>query len=199
MNMSLQTFSQGEAVAEVGVHTADAADPVDASQPFSDGDPDAQKCASAVSNPTRTADESNKLTPAFIQALEGRMKIKAAQDVRSELMRDAAALSQIYPSFDLKTELSASPQFRGLVVSGIPLRQAYEVTHLDDIIAGAMRFASMRAAYDTARSLAAAPRQAENPLSHRAASVRHTNVNNLSEKDIRDILTDVQNGKKVTF
>ena len=192
MKIALQTFSSSE---EASVQSAADTEAFAAEE-------ECVNESTAVSDATtaaRSADESkNEVTPAFIEALEGRMKTAAAQNVKRQLLRDADCLRGIYPDFDLKRELS-DPSMRVLLGAGVPLRTAFEVTHLESILGSAMRYAATVSARQTADSLAGSPRTAENALSHRAASVRHRNVQNLSEKDIRDILTDVQNGKKVTF
>ena len=148
--------------------------------------------------PTAAAD-NGKSTSAFIKALEDRIKMTAAQSMRDGLLRDADALRSIYPSFDLSRELSSSPAMKRLVISGVPLRQAFEVTHLEQIMGTALRYAAMKASRDTADILQGSQRTMENSLSHRATATGHRNVNNLTEKDIREILTAVGNGEKVVF
>ncbi len=146
-----------------------------------------------------TAAGNNKRSSAFIEALEGRMKMKAAENMKTSILNDARSLREIYPSFDLQGELSSTPDFRRLLTAGVPLRQAYEVTHLESIMATGMKYAAMKASRDTAEGMLRAPRTPENSLSQRASSTRHRSVDSLTEKDIRDILTAVGNGEKVVF
>ena len=153
--------------------------------------------ASPVSH--TAAENNNTVAPAFIEALEGRMKMKAAEAVRSDILRDAEALREIYPAFDLHRELSSTPVMKSLILSGLPLRTAYEASHLEAVVGSAISWAMMKASRDTAQQLLNSGRVTENSLSHTAAATRHKNVNSLTEKDIREILTAVGNGEKVVF
>ena len=137
--------------------------------------------------------------PAFMRAVEERLKMKAAENMKNRLTEGAAALREIYPSFDLHRELSSSPEMKSLILSGVPLRRAFEAVNLEKIMGSALRFAVMKAGRDTAQAMKSNSRISENSLSDRASSVRHRNVNNLTEKDIHAILTAVGNGEKIVF
>ena len=191
----LQMFSEG---------AAESADGAEATADTTARDAAAQQETHEESEQTEgcvlhTADENNSISPAFIKALEGRMKKIAAENMKTSLMQDAAALRSLYPSFDLRSELSSSPGMKELLISGVGLRRAYEVTHFEEIVGSAMRYAAMMASRETAEGLMQSPRVAENSLSQSAASMHRRSVESLTDKDIRAILTDVQNGKKVTF
>ena len=146
-----------------------------------------------------TAKMKKGLPEGFVRAVEGRFKAQAAERVKGELLKNARELREIYPAFDLQRELSSSPEMKNLLMSGVPLRQAFEVANLEKIMGSALRYAYLKAGADTAEALKATARIQENSLSDRASSVGHKNVNNLTEKDIRDILTAVGNGERVTF
>ena len=194
MDINLQTFSAAE---ELPVQSAADTEPQSVGE---EAEKSEDTAVSYAGTEARSADESkNEVTPAFIEALEGRIKMTAAENVKQQLLRDAEALRGVYPGFDLKRELTRSPEMRTLLGAGVPLRTAFEVTNLERIVGSAMEYAARLSARQTADSITAAPRTAENALSHRAASVRHRSVHSLSEKDIRDILSDVQNGMKVRF
>lgn len=152
------------------------------------------------STPGNTAGKPEQALPeAFIKALEGRLKMTAAENLRDQLLRESAELRRLYPSFDLKGELSASPEMRRLISAGVPLRRAYEAVNMEKIMGSVLRFAVMKAKTDTAESIKRNSRIQENSLSDRASSVKHTDVNNLTEAEIRKIITDVSNGARVTF
>lgn len=191
----LQMFSEGAAESADGVEaTADTTAQDAAAQQESP-----EESEQTESSVLHTADENNSISPAFIKALEGRMKKIAAENMKTSLLKDASALRSLYPSFDLRRELSSSPEMKSLLLSGVGLRRAYEVTHLEEIIGSAMHYAAMMASRETAEGLMQSPRVAENSLSQSAAAMHRKSVDSLTDKDIHAILTDVQNGKRVSF
>lgn len=143
--------------------------------------------------------EKYSVPQSFLQSAGRLIKYKAAERVRDVLVRDAAELRRLYPSFDLKRELSSSPDMRRLISAGVPLRRAYEAVSLEKIMGEAVREAQVSARLEAAESIRRSTRIQENSLSDRAASRKHTDVNNLTEADIRKIITDVGNGARVTF
>ncbi len=149
--------------------------------------------------PAVTEKTENKVPSAFIESAERLLKIKAAERVRDTLLRDSSELRRLYPSFDLKRELSSSPEMCRLITAGVPLRRAYEAVNMEKIMGSVLNFAVMRAKLQTAESIKRNTRIQENSLSDRAASRKHTDVNNLTEAEIRKIIQDVGNGARVTF
>ena len=151
------------------------------------------------SDPHGTAKAEKGLPEGFINAVERSLKTQAARGVKEELLKNARSLRELYPGFDLRRELSSSPEMKRLLLSGVPLRQAFEVANLEKIMGSALRYAYLKAGADAAEKMKATARIQENSLSDRASSVGHRNVNNLTERDIREILTAVGNGERVTF
>ena len=151
------------------------------------------------SSNTSAGEEKKGVPSAFLEAAERELKMKAARNVRDMLLRDARELRRLYPSFDLKRELSSSPELSRLLTAGIPLRRAYEAVNMDKIMGSVLQFAVMKARYDTAENIKRNSRIQENSLSDRASSTKHTDVNNLTEAEIRKIITDVGNGARITF
>lgn len=150
-------------------------------------------------NSSPTAKPEARVPEAFLRSAGHLIKHKAAEQVRDALLRDSAELRRLYPSFDLKRELTSSPEMRRLITAGVPLRRAYETVNIERITEDAVREAVLRAKIETAESIRLSRRVQENSLSDRAASQKHTDVNNLTEADIRKIITDVGNGARVTF
>jgi hypothetical protein len=145
------------------------------------------------------AKTESRVPSAFIQSAERLLKIKAAERVRDTLLRDSAELRRLYPSFDLKGELTSSPEMCRLISAGVPLRRAYEAVNMEKIMGSVLGTALMRARLETAESIKRNSRIQENSLSDRAASSKRTDVNNLTEAEIRKIIQDVGNGARVTF
>ena len=151
------------------------------------------------STPSDTAEPKKSLPEGFMHSAEALLKIKAAESVRDALLLEGAELRRLYPSFDLKRELTSSPEMCRLITAGVPLRRAYEAVNMERITDEAVRTAVIRAKLETAESIRRSTRVQENSLSDRAASKKHTDVNNLTEAEIRKIIADVGNGARVTF
>lgn len=122
-----------------------------------------------------------------------------AQAQLAKWLRESESLKQLYPSFDLRTEL-ASNDFRGLLKAGIPVQKAYELMHMDEIRDATARSAAQTAsAQMTAKIKSKASRPSENGTSSQSAVIVKNDVSNLSRKDRAEIARRVQRGEKITF
>ena len=114
-------------------------------------------------------------------------------------MQQAEAAKQVYPTFDLRTEMN-NPKFVELLRSNIDVRTAYEVTHKDEIISGAMQFTAKTVESKLAKKIAAnGARPAENGMSSGSAAVVKSDVSQLSKADRQEIIRRVQRGEKIRF
>lgn len=104
-----------------------------------------------------------------------------------------------YPNLDLYTELG-NEDFVKMLELGVPMKQAYEAIHHEDLLRSAVSIATEKTKKQTEDTIKAGTnRVRENGLSSQAASTTKVDVNNLTGKDIMAILKEVENGKKVTF
>lgn len=115
-------------------------------------------------------------------------------------LRDAEQVKAIYPSFDFDAEMQNS-KFRDLLrVPGVDVRTAYELTHKDDIIAGAMQFTAKAVEKKIAdKIIANGARPTENGMNSQSAAVVKSDVSQLSKEDIREIQRRVARGEKISF
>lgn len=115
-------------------------------------------------------------------------------------MQEAESVKAIYPSFDLGEELQ-NPKFIDLLnVPGVDVRTAFELTHKDDIIAGAMQFTAKTVEKKIAdKIMANGSRPAENGMNSQAASLTKSDVSQLSKDDILDIQRRVARGERIDF
>ena len=115
-------------------------------------------------------------------------------------MQEAESVKAIYPSFDLGVELQ-NPKFIDLLnVPGVDVRTAFELTHKDDIIAGAMQFTAKTVEKKIAdKIMANGSRPAENGMNSQAASLTKSDVSQLSKDDILDIQRRVARGERIDF
>ena len=114
-------------------------------------------------------------------------------------MQQAEEAKKVYPGFDLKTEMD-NPKFVDLLRSNIDVRTAYEVTHKDEIISGAMQFTAKTVESKIAKKIAAnGARPAENGMSSGSAAVVKSDVSQLGKKDIDEVMRRVARGERITF
>jgi hypothetical protein len=124
----------------------------------------------------------------------------AAEQKVAGWMEESKQVKAIYPQFDLRSELQ-NPKFIDLLrVPGVDVRTAYELTHKDEIIAGAMQFTAKTVEKKIADKIAAnGARPTENGLSSQSASLTKSDVSQLSKAQRADINRRVLRGEKVSF
>ena len=114
-------------------------------------------------------------------------------------MQQADEAKKVYPSFDLRVEMN-NPKFVELLRSNIDVRTAYEVTHKDEIISGAMQFTAQAVESKLAKKIASnGARPSENGMSSQSAAVVKSDVSQLSKEDRAEIIRRVQRGEKIRF
>lgn len=135
----------------------------------------------------------------FRAQMEQQKRQEDGQKLYAAWMDQAEKTKAVYPSFDLRTEM-ANPKFLELLRSNIDVRTAYEVTHKDEIIAGAMQFTAKTVESKLAKSVAAnGARPSENGMSSQSAAVVKSDVSQLSKEDRAEIIRRVQRGEKIRF
>lgn len=122
----------------------------------------------------------------------------AAEKKVATWMEESKQVKAIYPQFDLRSEMQ-NPKFVDLLrVPGVDVRTAYELTHKDEIIAGAMQFTAKTVEKKIADKIAAnGARPTENGLNSQSASLTKSDVSQLSKAEILDIQRRVARGEKV--
>lgn len=125
---------------------------------------------------------------------------EAAEKKVAGWMEESKQVKAIYPQFDLRGEMQ-NPKFVDLLrVPGVDVRTAYELTHKDEIIAGAMQFTAKTVEKKIADKIAAnGARPTENGLNSQSASLTKSDVSQLSKADILDIQRRVARGEKISF
>ena len=114
--------------------------------------------------------------------------------------QEAEATKMVYPNFNLETEVRNNPKFVELLRNNIDVRSAYEVTHKDEIIAGAMQFAVKEAESKLTNSIIAnGSRPSENGISSKGASQVKSDVSKLTKAEREDIARRVARGEKISF
>lgn len=128
---------------------------------------------------------------------EGQQKAQAQLE---RWYKEGEAIKKVYPSFDFNAE-TKNPHFLQLLSKGLPVQQAYELIHMDEIKdATAKAAAQATGAQMEARIKSKASRPSENGISSQSAAiVRKDTVSSLTKKDRASIAKEVLRGGRVTF
>lgn len=118
------------------------------------------------------------------------------------LAKQADALKQLYPSFDLMAEMQ-NPEFARLTAPGVgvDVRTAYEVIHRDEMRGAEMQFAAQKSAERMANAVRAnGMRPQENGMNgQQAPGVVKTDPRTLTRADREEIKRRVARGEKIAF
>ncbi len=110
------------------------------------------------------------------------------------------AVKNIYPSFDLDTEMQ-NEQFAQLLANNVPLQNAYEVIHLNEMQAKAAKVVADTTARKVANSVKANSRRpSENGISKSSNQVQYkSDPSQYTSEDIAEIMRRVENGEKISL
>ena len=144
--------------------------------------------------------ENARLQKELERMREEQAQAQASRDAYNQFQnwrKEAEELKGLYPNFDLSAELE-NEKFRDkLVNSGDSLREVYEATHLQEIIAGAIQTTAQKAREAVTNDIRArGMRPPENGTRGGSVSVKK-DVNDLTDKDIERIIARVRAGELV--
>ena len=135
----------------------------------------------------------------FRRQEQDRKNREAADQLYADWMRQEQALKQIYPNFDLKTELK-NPVFANLIQNNVTMDAAYVAIHKDEIIPAAMQVAAQNVEKKVVNKIAAnGTRPSENGMGSQASAVVKSDVSKLTKYDIDEVARRVARGERVTF
>ncbi len=117
------------------------------------------------------------------------------------VMRQAEELRQVFPDFDLKTEMQ-NPAFVRLTAPGVGLsvKDAFMAVHSREIQRESMRYAARKARESLAASvMAGASRPRENGLNAPGEVHMAIDVKNMDKKTRAEYRRRIHNGEKINF
>lgn len=130
---------------------------------------------------------------------QDQVRIQQAAMQEREWKHQAEEARKVYPDLMLDTEIK-NPQFSQLLRSGVPVKAAYEVVHMRDLMGGAMQYAVGQTAQMVTNSvIAGGARPSENGAASPSATVVKSDVSLLSKKDRAEIIERVRKGEKIQF
>lgn len=113
--------------------------------------------------------------------------------------RQSNNLKQIFPDFDLDTELE-NPDFERALRSGLSIDRAFYAVHGADITSGAMQYTAQAVRQATAEDLAMRRnRPSENGLSRQASAKVTKDVHSLTRKERAELARRSMNGERIRF
>ena len=122
-----------------------------------------------------------------------------ANKIYIKWLEQAEALKSVYPNFNLETELQ-NTRFVELLKSNIDVRTAFEVMHKDEIVGSAMQFTAQQTKQKVVNSIIAnGARPTENGTGSQSSAVVKSDVSQLSNKDIDELLRRSKHGERITF
>ncbi len=149
------------------------------------------------------ADEPEKVEPANTENSEKFSRKDLARRFlprAQSLVRQISETAELYPDFNIKRELGASPLFGRLVAGGVDVKTAYETVHRERLLTDAMEYTAKAVKEKIVGDIhAKGLRPLENGVVSQNAVVSAVDVNALTSKDILKILKQVESGKSVSF
>ena len=160
---------------------------------------EAAEAAGMTEEAYREFSKTKRENEAFRRELNDRQSREAAEAKLKQWYADGEELKAVYPSFDLEVECE-NPQFVTLLKSGIPVQKAYEVLHMDDLVADARKEAARRSEERVVQSIRAnGARPGENGTSSQSAFVVKDDVSKLSKKDRAEVIRRAARGEQIRF
>lgn len=125
---------------------------------------------------------------------------EAAQQRYQALLRQVDDVKAVYPSFDFEAESEANPLFRKLCALGIPMKNAYESTHMEEIMAHGMQYAAQQTAANVqATAQSRSQRPAENGLGAKGQADSKVDISKLSLEEMQKMNDRARRGEKITL
>ena len=124
---------------------------------------------------------------------------QAAQQQLTKWQAEADSLKAVYSDFELADEVK-NPRFLAMLKSGVPIKDAYEVAHLDDIktgVAASTAKQTEKKVVDTIRAKGSRP--PENGVSSNSGVIVKTSAASLNKRDRAEIARRVQRGETITL
>lgn len=141
-----------------------------------------------------------------MEAARGRDIEAAIEDERNKREtyarwdQEAAQLQQVFPNFDLATEIDNTPGFGDYLDRGMSVEDAFFLSHKASILNGASAQTAQQAQAQTIQNFQTrAARPAENGMGPNPAIVRKTDPSKFSREDVLEVARRARKGEKISF
>ena len=141
--------------------------------------------------------DSEALVNALVQeeARKASQTESMARQQYESWLSQANELKENYPGIDLSAELS-DRRFRELLRSGVPMGDAYELIHRNELMENTARDMEERI---SRRILSGLNRPRENGMGGTSSAVMKQDMSQMSKKARQDIIRRVQQGERISF
>lgn len=141
-----------------------------------------------------------------LSQMKRQQTVSKQQQEWNEIVAQGEEVKQLYPDFNIETELD-NPNFGRLLAtfqrSGFPnaVRTAYETVHRDEIMGGAMRYAVSQTEQKISNSIQSGMRRpSENGTRQQSSStVGNIDPSKLTKEQLLDIKMRAERGERITF
>lgn len=137
---------------------------------------------------------------AQLKAAEDEQKRRNAKEqTLARWAAEESQMKQIYPGFDLNRE-SENPTFARLLAGGVQMQAAYLAVHSDEILSGAMAYASDQAKKKTVSDIRARGMRPDEGVLGKSAPARSTiDPSKLTKAERDDLARRAKRGERITF
>lgn len=136
---------------------------------------------------------------ALKEQMEQRRSKEEADRTLAAWTEEAKQIKEIYPSFDMDTELK-NPKMQRLLLNGFSMMDAFKALHSDEIIGGAMHYTAGQIAKKVANNIAAGKnRPSEGAIGGKSAVTVKRDVSQLTKADRQEIIRRAQRGALIGF
>lgn len=133
----------------------------------------------------------------LLQAQRRSQNQQAAEKQLQKWYQEAEAMKADYPGFDLGRE-SQDPQFLSMLRSGVPVKLAYEVMHMDEIKSTVAQTTAQKTEKQVVEGIRAkGARPAENGTSSQSGFVVKDDPAKWTKQDRAEIVRRVQRGEQI--
>lgn len=133
----------------------------------------------------------------LLQAQRRSQNQQAAEKQLQKWYQEAEAMKADYPGFDLGRE-SQDPQFLSMLRSGVPVKLAYEVMHMDEIKSTVAQTTAQQTEKQVVEGIRAkGARPAENGICSQSGFVVKDDPAKWTKKDRAEIVRRVQRGEQI--
>ena len=133
----------------------------------------------------------------LLQAQRRSQNQQAAEKQLQKWYQEAEAMKADYPDFDLERE-SQDPQFLSMLRSGVPVKLAYEVMHMDEIKSTVAQTTAQKTEKQVVEGIRAkGARPAENGTSSQSGFVVKDDPAKWTKQDRAEIVRRVQRGEQI--
>lgn len=130
-------------------------------------------------------------------AAEERQRIEQAAQIQARWAQEEQQLKQIIPGFSLEAE-AQNPQFAGLLRAGVQMQAAYYACHADEMMSGAMQYASQQAQRATVENVRArGMRPDEAAMGKGGAAQTHKDVGAMTRAEREELIRRAQHGEVI--